>query len=207
MSPHRAKPAAETVPGTAIPPSPGFDAAWHPVLGRMLHGQRRRQLLDRRHPWLLDTAVVLVVALLSLPDLLLDHAGDGGPFGETEYRTDLPAAVPFLFAAALVAPLWWRRRAPAVTFFVIAAVSLAQWSLDVWQQAGLSMLVALYSLALHGSLRTLGWAVAAAQAGMTGTIKVAANDTVVTITGAFTGENSGQAGVTVQATQFVYAKQ
>ncbi|MCC9708056.1 hypothetical protein E4N62_24040 [Streptomyces sp. MNU76] len=56
MSPHRATPAGETTPGTAIPPSPGFDAAWHPVLGRMLHGRRRRQLLDRRHPWLLDTA-------------------------------------------------------------------------------------------------------------------------------------------------------
>ncbi|QYX82482.1 sensor histidine kinase [Streptomyces akebiae] len=159
MSPHRATPAAETTPGTVLAPSPGYDAAWHPVLGRMLHGQRRRQLLDRRHPWLLDTAVVLVVALISLPDLLMDHGGDGGPFGETEYRTDLPAAVPFLFAALLVVPLWWRRRAPAVTFFVIAAVSLVQWSLDVWQQAGLSMLVALYSLALHGSLRVLGWAV------------------------------------------------
>lgn len=159
MSPHRATPAAETAPGTALPPSPGFDAAWHPVLGRMLHGQHRRQLLDRRHPWLLDTAVVLVVALVSLPDLLT-HGGDGGPFGETEYRTDLPAAVPFLFAAALIIPLWWRRRAPAVTYFVIAAVSLVQWSMDVWQQAGISMLVALYSLALHGSLRVLGWAVA-----------------------------------------------
>ncbi|WP_371583500.1 sensor histidine kinase [Streptomyces sp. NBC_01314] len=159
MSPHRASPAAETAPGTALPPSPGFDAAWHPVLGRMLHGQHRRQLLDRRHPWLLDTAVVLVVALLSLPDLLT-HGGDGGPFGETAYRTDLPAAVPFVLAAALITPLWWRRRAPAVTYFVIAVVSLVQWSLDVWQQAGVSMLVALYSLALHGSLRALGWAVA-----------------------------------------------
>lgn len=159
MSPHRATPAAQSAPGTALPPSPGFDAAWHPVLGRMLRGQRRRQLLDRRRPWLLDTAVVLVVALLSLPDLL-SHGGDGGPFGETEYPTDLPAAVPFVLAAALITPLWWRRRAPAVTYFVIAVVSLVQWSLGLWQQAGVSMLVALYSLALHGSLRVLGWAVA-----------------------------------------------
>lgn len=159
MSPHRATPAAETTPGTTLPPSPGFDAAWHPVLGRMLHGQHRRQLLDRRHPWLLDTAVVLVVALLSLPDLLTDDR-DGGPFGEAEHRSDLPVTVQVAFAAALVIPLWWRRRAPAATYFVIAAVSLVQWSLDLWQQAGVSMLVALYSLALHGSLRVLGWAVA-----------------------------------------------
>jgi hypothetical protein len=47
----------------------------------------------------------------------------------------------------------------------------------------------------------------AAQAGLLGTIKVPANDTVVTITGSFTGDNSGLAGVTVQATQYVYAKQ
>lgn len=159
MSPHRATPRAQATPGTALPPSPGSDAGWHPVLGRMLRGQRRRRELDRRHPWLLDTAVVLAVTLLSLPDLLM-HGRDGGPFGETEYRTDLPAAVPFLLAAALIAPLWWRRRAPGVTFFVIAAVSLVQWSLDIWQQAGISMLVALYSLALRGPLRLLGWAVA-----------------------------------------------
>ncbi|MEU5199396.1 histidine kinase [Streptomyces scabiei] len=164
MRPHRATPAAATAPDTAPPPrgfdprAPGLDAAWHPVLGRMLRGQYRRQLLDRRRPWLLDTAVVLVVALLSLPDLLT--GGHGGPFGETAPRTDLPAAVPFVLAAALITPLWWRRRAPAVTYGVIAALSLVQWSLDVWQQAGVSMLVALYSLALHGSLRVLGWAVA-----------------------------------------------
>ncbi|MDX3517668.1 sensor histidine kinase [Streptomyces scabiei] len=164
MRPHRATPAAATAPDTAPPPpgfdppAPGLDAAWHPVLGRMLRGLYRRQLLDRRRPWLLDTAVVLVVTLLSLPDLLT--GGDGGPFGETAPRTDLPAAVPFVLAAALIIPLWWRRRAPAVTYGVIAAVSLVQWSLDVWQQAGVSMLVALYSLALHGSLRVLGWAVA-----------------------------------------------
>ena len=34
-----------------------------------------------------------------------------------------------------------------------------------------------------------------------------ANDTPIVITGAFTGGNSGQAGVTVSATQYVYVKQ
>lgn len=144
--------------GTPLPP-PGLDAAWtHPLLGRLLRGQSRQQRLDRRHPWLLDTAVVFVVALMSLPDLL--SSSDHGPFGETSYRGDLPSGVPFAFAAALIIPLWWRRKAPAVTFFVIALVNLAQWSLGLWQQAGMSTLVALYSLALHGSLRALGWAAA-----------------------------------------------
>jgi len=150
--------AEDTAQGAPLPP-PGLDAAWtHPFLGRLLRGQGRQQRLDRRHPWLLDTAVVFVVALISLPDLL--SRSDNGPFGETSFRGDLPSGVPFAFAAALIIPLWWRRRAPAVTCFVIALVSLAQWSLGLWQQAGISALVALYSLALHGSLRALGWAAA-----------------------------------------------
>ncbi|WP_443062382.1 sensor histidine kinase [Streptomyces sp. NBC_00457] len=153
------KDTAHTAQGTPLPPPPGLDAAWtHPLLGRLLRGQSRQQRLDRRHPWLLDTAVVFVVALISLPDLLSNS--DHGPFGETAYRGELPSGVPFVFAAALIIPLWWRRRAPAVTLFVIALVNLAQWSLGLWQQAGISALVALYSLALHGSLRALGWAAA-----------------------------------------------
>ncbi|MFD5258989.1 sensor histidine kinase [Streptomyces bobili] len=159
MSPERTAAAADTTQGTALPPPPGFDAAWaHPLLGRLLRGQRRQQRLDRRHPWLLDTAVVLIVVLVSLPDLISsDH---DGPFGEAASRSELASGVLFVFAAALIVPLWWRRRAPAVTFFVVALVSLVQWSLGIWQQAGISMLVALYTLALHGSLRVLGWAVA-----------------------------------------------
>ncbi|MCL8012649.1 sensor histidine kinase [Streptomyces sp. AS02] len=159
MNPERPAAAADTSRGSALPPAPAFDAEWaHPVLGRMWRGQQDRQRMDRRHPWVLDTAVVLVVALISLPDLLADTGH--GPFGEAVHRGQVPTAVLFLFAAGLVVPLWWRRRAPAVTFFVIALVSLVQWSFGVWQQAGISTLVALYSLALHGSLRALGWAAA-----------------------------------------------
>lgn len=159
MSPKRAAAAADTTRGTAHPPSPGLDAAWgHPLLGRMLRGQSHQQRLDRRHPWLLDTAVVLIVVLVSLPDLI--SSTPNGPFGETDSRGELPSGVPFAFAAALIVPLWWRRRAPTVTYFVISLVSLVQWSLGIWQQAGISMLVALYTLALHGSLRVLGWAAA-----------------------------------------------
>jgi hypothetical protein len=47
----------------------------------------------------------------------------------------------------------------------------------------------------------------AAQAAFHGTIKITANDTPIVITGSFTGGNSGQAGVTVSATQYVYVKQ
>ncbi|MEU5322242.1 histidine kinase [Streptomyces sp. NPDC021056] len=158
MSAERAAAAADTARGAALPP-PGFDADWaHPVLGRMWRGQEHRQRLDRRHPWLLDTAVVLAVVLISLPDLLSEASH--GPFGEVVHRNEVPDGLLYLFTAGLIVPLWWRRRVPGVTFFVIASVSLVQWSFGVWQQAGVSTLVALYSLALHGSLRALGWAAA-----------------------------------------------
>lgn len=44
----------------------------------------------------------------------------------------------------------------------------------------------------------------AAQAAFGGTIKITANDTPVTISGSFTNGNTGEAGVSVQATQYVY---
>jgi hypothetical protein len=47
----------------------------------------------------------------------------------------------------------------------------------------------------------------AAQTAFHGTIKITANDTPIVITGSFTGSNTGQAGVTVSATQYVYVKQ
>ena len=47
----------------------------------------------------------------------------------------------------------------------------------------------------------------AAQVSFNGTIKITSNDTPVVITGSFTGSNTGQAGVSVQATQYVYVKQ
>ncbi|MFJ8142795.1 histidine kinase [Streptomyces sp. NPDC096013] len=152
--------------GAASEPLPGFHTDWaHPLLGRMVRGQNHRRDLDRRHPWLLDTMVVLVVALISLPDLL-SHTSHG-PFGETDNRGQLPSAVLFLLAGAQILPLWWRRRAPAVTYFVIAAVALVQLSLGVWQQADISGLIALYGLALRGSLRVLSWAAALTVAELT----------------------------------------
>jgi hypothetical protein len=46
----------------------------------------------------------------------------------------------------------------------------------------------------------------AAQTAFHGTIKITANNTPIVITGSFTGNNTGQAGVTVSATQYVYVK-
>jgi hypothetical protein len=46
----------------------------------------------------------------------------------------------------------------------------------------------------------------AAQVSFSGTIKITANNTPVVITGSFTGGNVGQAGVSVEATQYEYVK-
>jgi signal transduction histidine kinase len=152
--------------GPAAAPSPGLADVWaHPLLGRILRGQSARRRLDQRHPWVLDTAVVLVVFLSSLPDLLSPDRH--GPFGDSMDRGHVPPAVLVAFAVALAVPLWWRRRTPAITYWAIAGVLLAQWSLGVWQQTGMAALIALYSLALHGSLRALGWAAAVTAAEMT----------------------------------------
>ncbi|WPB88155.1 sensor histidine kinase [Streptomyces malaysiensis] len=159
MSPHRAAAAADTTRGTAAPPSLEFDAVWaHPLLGRLLRDHSRGQRLDRRHPWLLDTVVVLIVVAISLPDLFWGNGSS--PFGGTDLRKQLPYGALVALVAALVIPLWWRRRAPATTFFVIASVSLAEWSLGIWLAAGVGALIALCNLARNGSLRVLGWAVA-----------------------------------------------
>lgn len=62
-----------------------------------------------RHPWLLDTTVVLAVVLFSLPVLL---RGDGNaPFGDTTTRDQLTSGALFGCHAALIVPLWWRRKA------------------------------------------------------------------------------------------------
>ena len=45
-----------------------------------------------------------------------------------------------------------------------------------------------------------------AQAAFAGTITITSNDTPIVITGSFTGGNTGQAGVYVEATQYKYVK-
>jgi signal transduction histidine kinase len=113
----------------------------------------------------LDTAVVLAVFLLSLPDLLSPDRN--GPFGDAMDRGQVPPVVLVAFAVALAVPLWWRRRTPTITYWVTSAVLLVQWSLGVWQQSGMAVLIALHSVAVRGSLRALGWAAALTAAQMT----------------------------------------
>ncbi|NEA66620.1 sensor histidine kinase [Streptomyces sp. SID12488] len=137
-----------------------------PLVARLSRGGQRLRQADRTHPWVLDTAVVVVVFLMfCLPDLFHDGVdnshgdGDGPPVFRLAF-TQLPLAGTLALQAGLVLPLLWRRHKPMAAFGVIAAVFVLQWSLGAALRADVALFVALYSLALHGRLRQLPWACA-----------------------------------------------
>ncbi len=153
--------AAAAGPAETALPSLGSEAAWgNPVLSRLLRPSRRLRRLDRRRPWLLDAAIVLSVVGLSLADLIAG-SGTRATAGTLGAHLRFPAPAFYVFSAALIIPLWWRRRAPAATAFVILAVAL------VPTVFGLGLLAAffatrnaLFTLAQHGSLRLFVWVTA-----------------------------------------------
>jgi signal transduction histidine kinase len=141
---------------TAVLPTAERDPLWgHPLVIRISRAGRRLRQMDRNHSWLLDSAVALgVVLFFCVPDLVHGIHPHRVVFAVTR----LSVAGLLGLQAALVLPLLWRRRAPSVTFSVVVAVFLVQWSIGVWLRADAALLVALYSLVLHGRLRHLPWA-------------------------------------------------
>ncbi|GAA1923372.1 sensor histidine kinase [Streptantibioticus ferralitis] len=92
-----------------------------------------------RHPVVGDT---LLVALLAMVTTAPAHP----VFGHD------PQLLCYQFA--LLLPLAWRRRAPYLVFAVVAAVALAQWLYAGRVLPGdVALLVALYTVAAHGSRR------------------------------------------------------
>ncbi len=86
---------------------------------------RRVKQGDRRHPWVLDTALVVVVTLMfCLPDLVDDDDGRRRGFDNSFIHLPWPATV--ALQAGLVLPLLWRRRRPTLAFALIAAVFFVQ---------------------------------------------------------------------------------
>ncbi|WP_052391497.1 DUF7134 domain-containing protein [Streptomyces sp. NRRL B-24484] len=154
-------------PGPAVPEAAGGDPlSGHPFFVRLARAGQRLRELDRRRPWILDTAVVAVVFLVfCLPDLVHGD-GDHGPREHRIVFTQLPVPAMLALQAGLVLPLLWRRRRPTAAFAVVMAVFVLQWSIGAALRADVALLVALYSLALHGRLRDLAWACAAVALGM-----------------------------------------
>ncbi|MFJ5220491.1 sensor histidine kinase [Streptomyces sp. NPDC088354] len=148
-----------------LPPAAVDDPlSGHPVFVRWSRASQRVRQADRDHPWVLDTVVVaLVLLVFCVPDLV--HDDDG----LREHRiafTRLPLPATLLLQAGLVLPLLWRRRRPATAFAVVMTVFVLQWALGAALRADVALLVALYSLALHGRLRQLAWACAAMAAAL-----------------------------------------
>ncbi|MER7921551.1 sensor histidine kinase [Streptomyces sp. NPDC096057] len=131
------------------------DLPWsHPVAGGLSRFGRRIKLGDRRHPWVLDTALIVVVAVMfCLPDLVGDDDGRRHGFDNSFIHLHWPATI--ALQAGLVLPLLWRRSRPTLAFVVIAAVFFVQLGLGTWLRADVALLISLYSLALHGQLRRL----------------------------------------------------
>jgi signal transduction histidine kinase len=119
--------------GLSVPVSPGA------LVARWGSGLRT---LSARHPVSADAMSALALLLLSAVHLLKD-----------------PPARPLLawtLQIALYAPLAWRRSIPLAAFAMVAGVGFVQWLGDVLLATGdFALLIALYSVAAHSSLRRL----------------------------------------------------
>lgn len=112
------------------------------VLARGMRAWRGRySAWVRRHPLLVDAALVAVLTVLSRPQLAAGRASH--------------QAWSSVLAAALLLPLVWRRRAPFVVFGLIAAVALVQWFTGRVLPADLAALVAFYTVAAYEPVRRI----------------------------------------------------
>ncbi|MDH6119868.1 signal transduction histidine kinase [Kitasatospora sp. GAS204A] len=139
------------------------DPIWgHPLVAGLMRVCRRLQRSDRARPWLLDATLVTAVLLLfGLPDLLHGENRPG-----IVHANGLPVGAVVGLQLGLALPLLWRRRRPTAVFAAIAAVFVAQWSLNVWLHADIALFLALYSVARHDRLRRLPWVGAATAAAL-----------------------------------------
>jgi signal transduction histidine kinase len=113
----------------------------------------RMRAFTGRHPASVDGAFALALLLIGVPQLLKE-----------------PPQHPFLgwaLQVALLVPLIWRRRVPFTAFAVVAALAFVQWLGGVLLSTGdLAVLIALYSVAAHSTLRRLLVAAAVVEVGV-----------------------------------------
>lgn len=140
--------------------------AMGPLVARFSRAGRRLRQADLAHPWMLDTALLVLVFLaFCLPDLLHGEDGDGPRRLRLAFAR-LPVAGMLALQAGLVVPLLWRRRRPAVAFGAVTGAFVLQFWLGAALRADVALFIALYSLALHGRLRQLPWACGVTAAAM-----------------------------------------
>ena len=113
------------------------ESAQEPASTWLTQRAERMSKMSARYPVAIDLAICLATAALSIGGLA------------TQHRLDTIAVI---FCGALCAPLLLRRLSPILCFGVIAFVALAQWLLAAPQLADAAVLIALYWVALDGSL-------------------------------------------------------
>ncbi|WP_051367069.1 sensor histidine kinase [Hamadaea tsunoensis] len=129
--------------------------AGHPAVSRVVRIGQRLRRLDTDHPWLLDAGVVVFVVLAFCLPQLFGHERRGE---HEPVFWSAPAPLQIALQAGLVLPLLWRRRYPTVTFYVIAATFIVQWSLGIALRADIALLIAGYNMVLHARPNRLTWA-------------------------------------------------
>jgi signal transduction histidine kinase len=136
----------------------GMTGDWgHRLQQRLLDRQARHREADRRRPWVRDLILPLAL-LVGTAAAALNGQEERGPF---PHERSWPVWVVLLAMAALVTPLFWRRRAPLVAFSGVAAVLLAEWAFGIFIPTAISLLVAIFSVARRASMRALAWTVGA----------------------------------------------
>jgi signal transduction histidine kinase len=126
--------------GTERPPQ--ADRAWR--LWEVLRA------FDRRYATAVDIALTIVLFVLCSGWTFTDHAG----------HPDL------WVVAALIFPLIFRRRAPEAVFAVIATVAFVQWLVSGPALADVSLLVAMYTVAVESDWLVVVIAAAVLEAGV-----------------------------------------
>jgi signal transduction histidine kinase len=121
---------------------PQADGAW-----RMWE---RLRDFDRRYAAFVDIAITVVLFVLCSGWTFTDHAG----------HPDL------LVVAALTFPLVFRRRAPEAVFAIIATVAFVQWLVSGPALADVSLLVAMYTVAVESDWLFVVIAAAVLEAGV-----------------------------------------
>jgi signal transduction histidine kinase len=137
----------------ALAPRPGRQYRWmsehlEQLLLRLWERGRRA---GARHQRLVDLAIALAVAGLSIIGLAAQN------------RLGQPDLI--VFCACLCAPLCLRHRSPMLAFCLVALVCFVQWLVSGPQLADAALLVALYWVALDGSVAELAVAAGVAGAG------------------------------------------
>lgn len=111
----------------------------------------RAAAYDRTHPQAADAVLAAGLAVLTGPYVVLHTAG---------------GVAVWLCDAGLVLPLVWRRRYPEAVFAVLAAVALVQWVIAEPLASDVSLLVALFTVALQRPRRVAAAAGAVLEVGV-----------------------------------------